>query len=78
MTVRNLGALALGAGFLLCGCTTLPTGPSAMALPGSGRSFPQFQADDARCRDWAALQSGVSPEQAAARSGIATAAIGAS
>jgi hypothetical protein len=76
MTARNLCALALGAGFLLCGCSTLPTGPSAMVLPGSGRSFPHFQADDASCRDWAELQIGASPEQAAARSGIATAALG--
>ena len=36
-----LALLALGA------CTTLPTGPSILALPGTGKSFDQFRADDA-------------------------------
>ena len=75
MTAGNQCALALAVGFLLSACTTVPTGPSLMVLPGSGRSFPQFQADDAACRSWAALQTGATPGQAAARSGIATAAV---
>jgi hypothetical protein len=76
MTARSQCAWALAAGFLLSACTTVPAGPSVMVLPGSGRSFPQFQADDATCRNWAALQTGATPGEAAARSGIATAAIG--
>ena len=32
---------------LLGACATVPTGPSVMVLPGSGKSFEQFQVDDA-------------------------------
>ena len=35
------------------GCATLPTGPSVRVLPAPGKSFEQFQADDAVCRQWA-------------------------
>ena len=35
------------------GCVTLPTGPSVMVLPAHGKSFEQFQSDDALCRQWA-------------------------
>ena len=27
-------------------CTTLPTGPNVMVLPGVGKPFDQFQVDD--------------------------------
>lgn len=66
-----LALLALGA------CTTLPSGPSLMALPGSGKSFDQFRADDLSCRQYAQLQmNGWSAEQAAADSGLRSAALG--
>jgi outer membrane lipoprotein SlyB len=42
----------------LGGCATLPMGPSVMVLPAPGKSFEQFQADDAVCRQWAAQQVG--------------------
>ena len=42
--------LALG------GCATLPTGPSVTVLPAPGKSFDQFQAEDAICRQWAERQ----------------------
>ena len=74
MTVRKRCALALTTGFLLSACATAPTGPSVMVLPGSGRSFQQFQTDDAICRDWAWNRTGTSPARAGARSGIASAA----
>ena len=45
-------------GVLLTGCATVPSGPSVMALPGSGRSFEAFQTDDVACRQWAAQQPG--------------------
>src|SRR5439155_608408 len=38
---------------LLGACATVPTGPSMMVLPGTGKPFDQFQADDAACRQWA-------------------------
>jgi len=49
----------------LAGCATLPTGPSVKVLPGSGKSFEQFQADDALCRQWGAQQTGMSPQDTA-------------
>jgi hypothetical protein len=32
------------------GCATIPIGPSVMVLPGRGKTFEQFQRDDAVCR----------------------------
>ena len=42
----------------LSACVTVPSGPSVMVLPGSGKPFDQFQRDDASCRQWAYQQSG--------------------
>ena len=36
----------------------MPTGPSVMALPGTGKNFDQFRADDASCRQFAYAQIG--------------------
>jgi hypothetical protein len=47
----------------LSGCATIPTGPSVRVLPGEGKPFEQFQADDAVCRQWAAQQIGISPQE---------------
>ena len=58
-------------------CSLLPTAPSVMALPGSGKTFDQFRADDASCRQFALNQvGGVSANQAATASAVASAAIG--
>src|SRR2546421_8880738 len=66
------GVLALV--FTLGACATVPLGPSVMVLPGTGKSFDQFQADDAVCRQWASVQTGTTPQQAAgsstAKSGV--------
>lgn len=43
---------------LLGACATVPTGPDVMALPGAGRSFDEFRADDLTCRDFAFQQIG--------------------
>ena len=63
------------------GCASIPRGPSVMALPGSGKSFEQFQADDAVCRQWAAQRIGQSPQETAnqnvAAGAVAGTAIGA-
>jgi hypothetical protein len=61
---------------LLGACATVPTGPSVMVLPGGGKSFEQFQGDDAMCRQWAYQQTGTTPGQAAAESGITSAMVG--
>ena len=61
----------------LAGCTTLPTGPSVMVLPGTGKSFDQFRADDMDCRNFSYVQiGGTTAEQAAQNSGMKSAAVG--
>jgi len=50
---------------ILGGCATVPTGPSVMVLPGSGKPFEVFQSDDNSCRQWAGQQIGESPDAAA-------------
>ena len=49
---------------MLGGCATLPTGPSVMVLPPPNKPFEQFQAEDALCRQWAAQQIGLTPQEA--------------
>jgi len=61
---------------LLSGCATMPTGPSVLVLPGTGKSFEQFQEDNAECQYWAAQQTGADPQPAAQRQAAADAAIG--
>ena len=70
MVVMRIGSIALICGLLLGACATVPAGPSVMALPGAGKSFEQFQADDLVCRQWASQQTGTTPEHA---SGLSTA-----
>jgi len=48
---------------VLGGCATLPTGPSVMVLPPPNKPFEQFQVEDAVCRQWAAQQIGMSPQE---------------
>ena len=67
-----LSLLALG----LAGCTTIPTGPSRMALPGSGKDFDQFRVDDASCRQYALDASGATPTQTQENSAVKSAAVG--
>ena len=47
--------IAIGAAALLAlaGCATTPTGPSVLVLPGTGKSFDQFNRDEVYCRDYA-------------------------
>jgi len=68
--------LLITAGALLTACATVPTGPSVMVLPGNGKNFEQFQADDAVCRQWAAQQTGTTTGQASTGSAVSGAAIG--
>ena len=69
---------ALAAAILLSGCATVPpSGPSVTVLPGSGKSFDQFRADDFECRQFASNQiGGATAEQASADSGVKSAAVG--
>lgn len=71
-TIRFLSVVTVLA---LGGCVTVPSGPSIMSLPGTGKSFDQFRADDFECRQFASLQAGgPSPNQAATDNAVATAA----
>ncbi len=74
MTKRWIGLLILLP--FLGACATIPAGPSVMVLPGGGKSFEQFQADDTICRQWATQQTGTTPGRAASESGVTSAAIG--
>jgi Glycine-zipper domain len=56
----------IAAALLLGACATVPTGPSVMVLPGTGKNFDQFQVDDVTCRDWALQQVGVMTNKAGA------------
>jgi hypothetical protein len=68
---------ALAVTLLVAACTTMPSGPSVMVLPGTSKSFDQFRADDMACRNYAFESvGGVTPSQAATGSGVASAAVG--
>ncbi|MFZ1909695.1 MAG: hypothetical protein WAU52_11495, partial [Burkholderiales bacterium] len=74
---RNRLLLAAAALAAVGACTTLPTGPSVMAMPGSGKSFDEFRADDAVCRQFALEQSGgATANQASVNAGVESAAVG--
>jgi hypothetical protein len=61
----------------LAGCVSVPSGPSQMSLPGTGKSFDQFRADDGDCRQYATAQiGGTTPEQAVVDSGAKSAVVG--
>ncbi len=67
----------LGAVLLLAGCVSMPSGPAVMVLPGSGKNFDQFRADDMECRQFASSQvGGNTPDGAAENSGLKSAAVG--
>jgi hypothetical protein len=69
-------AFAVPLALLLGACATIPTGPSVMVLPGTGKNFEQFQGDDGSCRQWALQQVGVTAQKAATDSAVSGAIIG--
>ncbi len=73
---KHLLLLPLAAAIVaLGGCVTVPTGPTVMVLPGSAKTFDQFQADGVGCQQFA--QNVVAPQgQAAANNAAANAAVG--
>lgn len=76
MTKTRAVVLCLVAGLLVTGCVTIPSGPSVMVLPGTGKPFDQFQVDDASCRQFAAQQTGTTTDRVGADNTVAGAAIG--
>ncbi len=77
--MRNrLVPATLAAALLLGACSTIPNGPSELALPGSTRTFEQFRFDDADCRQFSLAQvGGTTPGEAATESTAKSAALGA-
>src|SRR5450759_4694162 len=74
---HSLRFSSLLAAVMVSACTTFPTGPNVMVLPGTGKSFDQFRADDLDCRQFASAQvGGTAPNQAATDSGVKSAAVG--
>jgi hypothetical protein len=68
------------AAILLGACTTVPTGPSVAVMPGSGKSFEQFNVDDSVCRQFAYNQNSGAAQAAndkAIESGVVGTLIGA-
>ena len=66
-----------GAVLAAAGCASLPSGPSVLALPGTGKSFDEFRVDDDLCRRYASAQvGGVGPNQAANDNAVRNAAVG--
>ena len=72
LLLAPLVLLSLG----IAGCTILPTGPSHMALPGTGKDFDQFRADDATCRHYAMESAGTTPAQVQESSAVKSAVVG--
>ena len=61
----------------LSACTSFPTGPGMLVLPGTGKSFDQFRFDDVDCRQYASAQiGGKTANDAAIDSGVKSAVIG--
>ncbi len=74
-SAKNISILL--SAIMLDACAAMPTGPSMLVLPGSGKSFDQFSYDDSLCRLFADGQvGGVTPNQAAFASGLGSAAMG--
>jgi len=76
MSVIRWGAAAVAV-LALGGCVAaLPPGPSVTVMPGPGKSFEAFRADDGTCRQFAAQQAGIAPADAANQSLVGSAAVG--
>jgi Glycine-zipper domain len=76
--LRSRSLIALSAPLVFGACAVAPPqGPSVLALPAQGKSFAQFQQEDANCRYYGAQQTGYAdPSQAATQSAVGSAAIG--
>jgi hypothetical protein len=61
----------------LAGCATAPTGPAVLVLPGTGKSFDLFRADDNECRSYAHSQvGGKTADTASTDAGVKSAVVG--
>lgn len=76
MNAHRKSILLSGLAVAMAACTSIPTGPSRMALPGAGKSFDLFRGDDAACRQYALENSGATPAQIQEASGVKSAVVG--
>ncbi|HET9113445.1 MAG TPA: YMGG-like glycine zipper-containing protein [Burkholderiales bacterium] len=74
--IDNIKKIALILPAILGACASVPNGPSQMAMPGTGKSFDQFRADDAYCRQFAEGQIGGTVNHAANNSLVGSAVAG--
>lgn len=75
--LRSWKLLPLTAALVLGACTSMPSGPTVMVLPGAGKNFDQFRFDDSTCQQYAQGQIGASSAGAAGtEAGMKTAALG--
>jgi hypothetical protein len=72
--IKNTSALLLAA--LSTGCATVPVGPSIAIMPGIGKSFEQFVAEDRACRAYADQSVGIDVNDAGVGNVVAGAAVG--
>lgn len=77
-TAQSLKWPAIVMTMTLAACTTVPPNePSVLVLPGTGKSFEQFRADNAECKQFAQEQTGGrTPDSVAFDSGVRSAAVG--
>ena len=61
---------------LLAGCATVPTGPSLLAMPGTGKTYDEFRASDSQCRQIAARRVGGASNDPAIRHAVVGTAVG--
>ena len=80
MRIRNsfLSRLGLAAGALSLGaCVVMPTGPTALVMPGRGATMDRFRFDDNECRQYAYYQiGGVTAQDAANQAAVGGAVVG--
>jgi len=70
-------ALAVALAVALAGCASIPTGPSVTVMPGPGKPFDLFNADNTICKEFASQQIGVNPNDVAREQVLTGAAAGA-
>lgn len=77
MSLHRLSATASVLALALAGCATVPSGPRIATMPGPNKSFEQFQADQASCREYAqASLGGRTPAENSANSAVGSAVVG--
>ncbi len=69
--------IAAGLASTLIACASIPSGPNIAVMPGPGKPFDVFQADNVVCKDYALHEIGVNPDEIARRQAATGAATGA-